>query len=167
MANRFNKTVKEIVTLLGVSVIAAFSVNYFSAKGIALMGQWEQSQGVITAKAKDDVVLGDWEIEDVKIAKKIFDSGKAVFVDARSQLNFGDGHIKGAISLPVGQFDLLVEKFKQNYSLSQPIVTYCSGRTCNDSHHLAQMLFENGYDNVSVFIDGYPGWETEGYPIEK
>ena len=131
------------------------------------MGQWEQSQGVITARAKDDVGLGEWEIEDVKIAKKIFDSGKAIFVDARSQLNFEDGHIKGAISLPVGQFDLMVEKFKQNYPLSQPIITYCSGRTCNDSHHLAQMLFENGFDKVSVFIDGYPGWETEGYPIEK
>jgi rhodanese-related sulfurtransferase len=167
MTKHFNKTAKEIATLLGISIIIAFSVNYFSPKGIALIGQWKESQGVITAKAKDDIVFNEWEIEDVKIAKQIFDSGKAIFVDARSLLNFEDGHIKGATSLPVGQFDLIIEKFKQNYKRSQPIVTYCSGRTCDDSHRLAQLLFEHGFDNISVFIDGYPGWEAEGYPIEK
>ena len=67
MAKHFNKTAKEIVTLLGISIIIAFSVNYFSPKGIALIGQWKESQGVITAKAKDNIVFNEWEIEDVKI----------------------------------------------------------------------------------------------------
>ncbi len=167
MTTRLKKTIKEIVILVGVSLTAAFLVNYFSPNGIALMGQWKESLGVISAKAKNDVVINAWEIEDVKDAKKIFDSGKAVFVDARSQINFEEGHIKGAISLPVGQFELMIENFKGAYPLSQQIVTYCSGRTCDDSHRLALLLFEHGFDNISVFIDGYPGWEAEGYAIEK
>lgn len=163
----FNKTAREVIILLGISIIAAFLVNYYSPKGIALMGQWKESQGIISAKAKDVILFTEWEIEDIKIAKQIFDSGKAIFVDARSMLNFEEGHIKGAVSLPVGQFDLMIEEFKQKYARSQPIVTYCSGRTCDDSHHLAQLLFEHGFDNILVFIDGYPVWEAEGYPIEK
>jgi len=163
---KHKKTTKEIIILFGISIFAAFTVNFFSPFGIALVGQWDDSKGAITAKAKNDFFVDEFEIDDVKIAKQIFDSGKAIFVDARSTDNFKDGHIKGALSLPVGRFDEVIDVFKDQYSRDSTIVTYCSGRTCNDSHHLAQLLIEHGYVNASVFIDGYPGWEAEGYPIE-
>ena len=157
---------KEISLLLGVAVVLAISVNTFSPAGIALVGQWDTSQGVITASAKNDVIVGKLEIEDVKTAKKIYDIGKSLFVDTRSRENYEDGHIPGAVSLPVGQFDELIDAFIDQHSLDQPIVTYCSGRTCEDSHNLAQMLLDFGFNDVKVFIDGLPGWEAEDYPIE-
>ena len=157
---------KEISLLLGVAIVLAISVNYFSPAGIALVGQWDTSQGVITASAKNDVIVGKLEIEDVKTAKKIYDIGKSLFVDTRSRENYEDGHIPGAVSLPVGQFDELIDAFIDQHSLDQPIVTYCSGRTCEDSHNLAQMLLDFGFNDVKVFIDGLPGWEAEDYPIE-
>ena len=162
----YKNTARGIVILLGSAVIAAFTVNYFSPTGISLVGQWDESKGVITANAKDDAVVLDLEIDDVKIAKQIYDSGKAVFIDARSRENYEDGHIKGALSLPVGQFDESIDAFHDQYSTSSSIVTYCSGRTCEDSRRLADLLFDEGYTNVTVMIDGYPGWESEGYPIE-
>jgi len=155
-----------MIFLLGISIISAFTVNFFSPAGIALVGQWDESLDVIDAKAKSDVFNDELEIKHVKIAKQIYDSDKAVFVDARSFENFEDGHIQGAESLPLGQFDSLIESFKEKYPADTIIVTYCSGRTCDDSHRLEQLLFDNGYVNVSVFIDGYPGWKAEGYPIE-
>ncbi len=161
---------KELVNqsfiLLGVSVLLALIVNYFSPAGIALIGQWDTNAGVITAKAKNDVVSGKLEIEDVTQAKQIFDGGNVLFVDARARLDYEDGHIPGAISLPIGQFDELIDSFLDQYDIEQPIVTYCSGRTCEDSHHLAQLFMDFGYSDVKVFIDGYPGWEAEGYPVE-
>ena len=162
----YKNTARDIVILLGSAVIAAFAVNYFSPTGISLVGQWDESKGVITANAKDDAVVVDLEIDDVKIAKQIYDSGKAVFIDARSREDYEDGHIKGAVSLPVGQFDESIDAFHDQYSTSSSIVTYCSGRTCEDSRRLADLLFDEGYTNVTVMIDGYPGWESEGYPIE-
>ena len=51
------KITKEIVSLLGISVIGAFIVNSFSPLGIAFVGQWDDSKGVITAKAKDNVMI--------------------------------------------------------------------------------------------------------------
>jgi rhodanese-related sulfurtransferase len=98
--------------------------------------------------------------------KEIYDSGKVVFVDARSLDTFENGHIKGAESLPFGQFDNFIGVFKEKYPVDTVIVTYCSGRTCDDSHRLEQLLFDNGYVYVSVFIDGYTAWEAEGYAIE-
>ena len=163
---RYRNVAKEVIILLGLVVIAAFTVNFLSPKGIALVGQWDESQGVITARAKDDVVIDDLEIDDVEIAKQIYDSGEAVFVDARSREDYEEGHIKGAVSLSVGQFNVVIDTFKAQYSTASTIVTYCSGRTCDDSHKLAQLLFEQGYTKVGVFIDGYPGWEAEGFPIE-
>lgn len=152
--------------LLGVSVILAFIINYFSPVGIALVGQWDTRAGVITAKAKNDVVSGKLEIEEVARAKQIFDSGNVLFVDARTRENYDDGHIPGAVSLPVAQFDEHIDAFLGQHDIERSIVTYCSGRTCEDSHNLAQLLIDFGYIDVRVFIDGYPGWEAEGFPVE-
>ena len=41
-----------------------------------------------------------------------------------------------------------------------------AARTCEDSHNLAQLLLAFGYTEINVFIDGFPGWESEGHPIE-
>jgi len=157
----------ELIILLSLSFFIAFSVNFFSPRGIALFGEWDTLQGVITAKSKDDIVVHELEIEDVRKAKEIYDSGKALFVDARVQELYEDGHIKRAVSLPINKLDLLIDKFINEYPISTWIVTYCSGRECQDSHKLAQYLFERGYINISVLADGYPDWEGAGYPIER
>ena len=160
------KTIKEIVILVGVSVTLALTVNSLSPRGISLIGQWDTAKGVISANQTGAAAGGLKEIDSVALAKEIFDKGDVLFVDARSSDNYEDGHISGAISLPVGQFDELIGSFLEQHAPDRPIVTYCSGRTCEDSHHLAQLLSELGFDNVRIFIDGFPGWEAEGYPIE-
>lgn len=160
------KRIKEIIIIIAVSVISAFTVNIFSPKGIAILGQWETSKGVVTAKAKDDIVIHELEINDVKLAKKIYDQGKTIFVDARSGEDYEDGHIPGAVSIPIIKFDEMISSFISKYPSEHPIITYCSGRNCEDSHKLAQLLLNFGFADVRVFIDGLPGWKAQGYPIE-
>ena len=160
------KQAKEITLLLGLAIGLALSVNFFSPVGIPLVGQWDISKGVITAGAKNDAGNDDLEIDDVKKARQLFNSGTALFVDARSRDSYEDGHIPGAVSLPLREFDAHIEAFMNRHPPEQSIVTYCSGRTCEDSHELAQLFLASGFLNVKVFIDGFPGWEAEGYPIE-
>jgi rhodanese-related sulfurtransferase len=162
----YRKTIKEIVILVGVAVTLAFVVNTFSPRGIALVGQWDTAKGVITADPQPAEERKLQEIDSVTWAKEIYDKGHVLFVDARSQNNYEQGHIPGAVSLPLGQFDQMIESFLSKHALDQPMVTYCSGRTCEDSHHLARLLLEAGFTDVRVFIDGFPGWEAEGYPVE-
>jgi rhodanese-related sulfurtransferase len=160
------KTIKEIVILVGVSMILAFVVNALSPRGIALIGQWDIAGGLITASPAMITEGMPQEIDSVARAKEIFDKGYVLFVDARSSDNYENGHIQGAISLPVGQFDEKIESFLDRYPTEQPIVTYCSGRTCEDSHDLAQFLTDAGFTDVRIFIDGFSGWQAEGFPVE-
>jgi rhodanese-related sulfurtransferase len=160
------KTVKEILILLGIAIALALVINFISPRGIALVGQWDTAKGIVTANTKGMSDFGFSEIHRVAVAKEIFDKGNVLFVDARSKQNYEEGHIPGAVSLPLGQFDEKVESFLNQYSPDQPIVTYCSGRTCEDSHNLARMLTAIGYSDIRIFIDGFPGWEAEGYPVE-
>lgn len=163
---QWNKIIKETIFLLGIAIVFAFIVNLFSPAGIPFVSQWSESPGAATSKTNSDVFSGNLEIKDVKAAKQIYDKGNAVFLDARSLESFKNGHIKGAESLPLGQFDDLIETFKKKHPANTFIVTYCSGRTCDDSHRLEELLFDHGYVNVSIFVDGYKGWKAEGYPIE-
>ena len=91
---------------------------------------------------------------------------KILFVDARSEDDFKEGHIKGAVSLSVQTFDDKIEKFRKCYPDTIPLVLYCSGRECSDSHDLADMFYRKGYFNIRIFVDGYPAWEAAGLPVD-
>ena len=99
--------------------------------------------------------------EAVKLHKQ-----NVVFVDARSREFFEEGHIKAAVSLSTQDFDSSIVKFIQIYPDSTPLVLYCSGRECSDSHDLADLLYRKGYFNIRIFSDGYPAWEAAKLPIE-
>ncbi len=160
------RTLKESGILIFVSMVTAFAVNYFSPVGIALIGHWDAEPGVVTAFPNNDNFSADLEIGDLKLAKEMYDSGSFLFVDARSPEDFEAGHIKDAISLPIGHFDDGIHDFLDQYAPDTRIVTYCSGRNCGDSHQLAQILLDFGYSRVNVLIDGFSEWKAEGYPVE-
>jgi rhodanese-related sulfurtransferase len=158
--------IKKTLFLLLLAAIAALVTNHFSPVGIELIGQWDQGKSVINADTKDGSPDHHPDIDDVDMAKLIYDGGKAVFMDARSSDSYGKGHIKGAVSLPVEEFDSMTEFLLNHYPTDKHIITYCSGRSCEDSHRLAQMLFDFGYESVSIMIDGFPVWEESGFPVE-
>lgn len=160
------KTIKEISVIVSAAMVIAFIVNALSPAGIPLLGQWDESVGVVRADPNDETAVPGLEIDRIEIAKQVYDQGAALFVDARSETDFNAGHIKGAVSLPVGEFEMNIEAFLNQYPPDQDIIVYCSGRTCEDSHHLAEMLIEFDYGNVSVMIDGFTGWMEKGYPVE-
>ena len=62
--------------------------------------------------------------------------------------------------------DQLIDGFIQTYDPETPIIAYCSGPACDDSHVLAEFLMDFGYENIQVFVGGMPAWQSEGYPIE-
>jgi rhodanese-related sulfurtransferase len=160
------RIVKEVCLISMVSIFCGALVNHYSPVGIAFTGSWDTTIGVISANAKNDVVVREREIHEVEAVKKIYDQGNTLFLDSRASEQYEEGHIRDAISFPVRQFDELIETLFEKYIPSQQFITYCSGRDCPDSHELAQQLYDAGYENVKVFIDGYPTWKEKGYPVE-
>lgn len=96
-------------------------------------------------------------------AKKLFDSGKAVFIDARPERKFKKSTIAGAVVVP----DTKIEEFKGNLPADKEAVAvpFCGGYKCEKSHIVADYMLENGYKKVLVFAGGAPEWKAAGYPM--
>lgn len=92
-------------------------------------------------------------------AKEMMDAGDAVVLDVREQSEYDEGHIPGAVLLPVGSIDedtaaVIPEK-------SATVLVYC--RSGNRSKTAAAALAELGYTGVSEF----GGINTWPYEIEQ
>jgi rhodanese-related sulfurtransferase len=151
--------------LLAAAVVSGLVFNWISPAGIPLVGQWDTARGVVTARGQEALGGVGREIRTVREAWSVFEKGGAVFVDARPAEAFAEGHISGAVSLPLREFEDRIPEFWERHPLSEELVVYCSGRTCEDSHRLAKLLEEVGYEKVRIFIDGYPGWASAGHPV--
>jgi rhodanese-related sulfurtransferase len=89
-----------------------------------------------------------------------------LFLDARRSKDFALGHVTGARSFPVWEAELVRERVEalvgEGRDGSLPVVLYCSGGDCEDSHMLAQTLFGAGFENLLVYRDGFPDWVKRG-----
>lgn len=90
----------------------------------------------------------------------------ALFLDARRTSVYEQGHIAGARPFSVWEADVddkvakLFEERSDPREQNQPIVIYCSGGACEDSHMLAQKLWGVQFNNVYVYKDGFPDWQN-------
>jgi rhodanese-related sulfurtransferase len=87
---------------------------------------------------------------------------RALILDARRTKVFEEGHIAGAKSFPVWESDIdarVTAFVGEGRDESIPVVLYCSGGDCEDSHMLAQKLFGAGFNNLLVYSGGWPDWQ--------
>lgn len=103
-------------------------------------------------------------------AWKAFQGGLP-FLDARRSEDYAAGHVAGAWCTPVWEADLgdrlLAFKASRRPGPEDPIVIYCSGGDCRDSHLLAERLLNEGYFHLLIYRDGFPDWVAAGRPVEK
>lgn len=59
---------------------------------------------------------------DVATAKSAHDAGEAVFVDVRDEIYFNDGHIQGALSIPLSQLESRIGELDP----ADWIILYCT-----------------------------------------
>jgi len=93
-----------------------------------------------------------------------------LFLDARRTSVYEQGHIAGARPFSVWESDV-DDKVKallaENRDQKQPIIIYCSGGDCEDSHMLAQKLWGVFFNNIYVYKDGFPDWQKRGGPAKS
>jgi rhodanese-related sulfurtransferase len=97
-------------------------------------------------------------------ARTLYARGGALFIDARHAYDFDLGHIKGAMNLPLSEFDS-VRSLTGRIPKDTLIVTYCDGEECNSSIALALKLSSAGYSNVRVFFGGWKEWVANHQPV--
>ncbi len=98
-------------------------------------------------------------------------AGGALFLDARRTSVFEEGHIAGARPFSVWEVDVddkvnaLFEERSDPAEQNKPIVIYCSGGACEDSHMLSQKLWGVQFNNIYVYKDGFPDWQKRRLPV--
>jgi rhodanese-related sulfurtransferase len=116
------------------------------------------------------------KVVTVAEAKTLLDGKTATFVDTRSVVNFGKGHIPGALAIgykegsdKVVNFDASKDSFDfaKIPDKAKPVVFYSDGPTGWKSYKAAVTAVKAGYTNVSYFRGGFAEWEGKGFAVGK
>ena len=101
----------------------------------------------------------------LEAARAAFEEGSAVFIDARPLAAYAEGHIPGALNIPVRESEPFAYDRLSRVTLDTDIITYCADTSCQSSSTLAERLQEElGYRRIRTFIGGWPEWQKAGLP---
>lgn len=88
--------------------------------------------------------------------------GDVVVLDVRPTLEYKQGHIKGAISVPLEKLENYFAKIPK----SKTIVAYCRGPYCIMSFDAVKLIRAKGYRGARL-DEGLPEWRLRGFPVEQ
>jgi Flp pilus assembly protein CpaB len=107
--------------LLPILLIAAGVIVLVAAiAGILLFSGGDQPADVSTSS--QEIPFSQISRVDVATTKSALESGQAVVVDVRDKVYYEDGHIAGAVSIPISEIESRLGELDQ----SDWIILYCT-----------------------------------------
>ena len=146
--------VKQAVVISIVVVVVGLAFNALRKDGIPLIADAEAFR-----------VRTEAEFMKADNAWKLFDEGKAIFVDARDTRVFSIERIEGAINIPPTGPELEAAGWITDTESS--VICYASGESQRQAGVVADKLIEMGTKEVFVLYGGLEAWKAAGYPTEK
>lgn len=90
--------------------------------------------------------------------KTLSATSKIIVVDARLANDFHHSHIENAINIPITTSLTQRKVALKGIPRQRPIIVYCQSRNCKFSDEIAQFLSFNGFENVSIYRNGFEDW---------
>jgi len=87
-------------------------------------------------------------------------AGSATVLDVRPEDEFEQGHLPGALNIPLSQLERRLAQLPPD----REIVAYCRGPWCVLSFEAVAALRQRGYQ-ARRLEDGFPEWKVAGLPI--
>jgi rhodanese-related sulfurtransferase len=155
-----------VVALLG--ILVGFTFNYARRDGVSIIKQAaEIEKNPVSESAEsspEDLVEPVWiELDE---ALKYFNEGTALFIDARDEEEYIEGHIQGAVNVPYGWYLEEHPDLSSFFPDNKILITYCDGADCESSIELAMVMFERGYNGIKIFFGGRQDWIDHNLPFE-
>jgi len=152
----WRRAVREAALVVGLAIVAAAVVNV-KLIGRFLKGEFRSGQFIAAA---------DPAIKFISLAEAedLFADRSAIFVDSRTRKDFLGGHIVGAASLPLEDFNPDTAEATIRVPFPAALVVYCEGGDCHASVALARLLRKAGYEDVRIFEGGIEAWRAAGLP---
>lgn len=88
------------------------------------------------------------------------ESGDVVVLDVRPRDEYLQGHIPGALSVPLGELEARLRTLRKR----SDIVAYCRGPYCVLAPQAVEVLRSSGY-RARRLQDGMPEWRLAGLPV--
>ena len=160
--NKSNMLIKELATIILLSVFLAFTYNAFSSKGLPLLRKLPQTISVSdsalfsstisitenknqsrdslgslsTSKTKSSEV---YKVVTLDQMKRLISEQRGYLIDARDSASYYQGHIKGARNYPGNEpekhFESLLEIPRDTL-----IIIYCNNPDCHLGHDLIEFM---------------------------
>jgi rhodanese-related sulfurtransferase len=156
--------------------------NYFPGGARQVVSPPKFSQPAVTgATTNDPVAEVDQRIRDkglnpidrVKTEQFFrdprYEEGLIIFVDARDEDHYRDGHIPGAYKLDPFHPDKELGDVLNRCELAAQVIVYCAGGDCEDADSTAIMLRDAGIPNDKLFVygGGITEWSERHLPLEE
>lgn len=95
--------------------------------------------------------------------------GANVFVDARKDADFLNGHIPGALQVDHFRLPDYIEPVLDAAQFADKVIVYCTGGQCELSEYVCKDLidFDVPYEIIYLYEGGWNEWESSGQPIEE
>ena len=156
-----SSSIHQIYLYIIVSIIFSISLNIFRSDSLSLIAQ-DLLIVESVEELNNDLNQGIIEIS-LEIAKDLFDKD-ILFIDARAEEYYLEGHIPGAICND--DFDQLINDIDNRMMNNDFFVVYCSDDDCGSSEDLAYELQDFGFTSILVFSGGWKLWTESGLEIQ-
>ena len=102
----------------------------------------------------------DYEDITVEQAKELIETNPSlVILDVRTEAEYNDEHLEGAINIPLDELEQRLAELNPNNKL----LVYCM--TGYRSTQAAEILVENGVSGFYHMHGGIVAWKQKGYPV--
>lgn len=147
------------------NVLSLEDIRNYTSKGFAVHYTEKDGENLAGSIIRFDVLKaiesGEYKVDRLPLEQ--FNARrrdqKTVVYDVRPPMLYQASHIPGAKSLPAPAFDKLKGTLPQDRST--PIILYDVGGCLSPT--VAFTLKSMGYQSVSIFTDGFPGWAGSNF----
>lgn len=115
----------------------------------------------------------DFQTISLEEVQKVFDDpqtrqGLNIFVDARDDEHFAEGHVPGAMQCFPYEARRCLDRVKMAADGAEKVIVYCGGGDCEDSIFMCRELTEAGVPTEAVYLfeGGWKEWSASGMPTE-
>jgi rhodanese-related sulfurtransferase len=98
---------------------------------------------------------------DINELQRLVAQGTVTLLDVRPLLEYRQGHIPSAYSIPVADLERRLLELPRH----REVVAYCRGPYCVYADEAAQLLRRHGF-RVRRLAEGFPEWRAAGLPVE-
>lgn len=99
--------------------------------------------------------------------KERMTSQDVLVVDVGHPESYEEGHVPGAINIPIDALQTAVVEERIRFQKKDYIVVYGEGHETDLSDRASEILEGLGFDRVGNFDGGRAAWYNAGYPLEN